>query len=694
MQLPLAFLDATAVEEVSIELWHRLFDQVGWPSSLDERRDVFVHTDVVSALESDALSDELLQALEALHTLGTEAGSEAIVNAMHDRNVPRDLLPAEAGERELALHLYIVQRGDAALADVFVRAQTDAQERSDQRCYHEFMGVAPRAVTNLVSKRDALRDETLRRCRDADLGDHVQVRGFEDDGVFVFQVIRSDRTRKPLAALPGSSARATIAYRPVHGDLLRYDAVIGRLRIAARAASMVPFYRMTLGRVLFDNEEFFSAKAVCDLRVLQERRREALERHDVVGVGRVRMTECLWDRGDGDLLHLRSSDCFRNIEELRLPLHEGALLQAKLKCTIVGKSTRPVTVTIRAPSRIEVKPRRHEQLMERLLTSIGIRSRRSAGDSPNLWSLSPWRHSLEVWRSVFGRETDGLMERGVLSAVQLNRALSPEAPNSGRVLEAHQICEGEYYGVSAETHVPSRSLTATDLDGLELIPERLRQDLRSRLGISGAAVAWDNQQDLLDLGTIEIGDQRLRLTYAIRPPRTGTGTSLRALAAGAHPVVLVPSTPFGSSELPIALLETPLPSRQEAVRLAVSATGLTDAVPALHSAPDGVRLVVDTIRGTMWVDGIEICGLKPDTQPFRFVEFVARQTPAAVSAQELARAISGARDDGTTAARQAKASAKKSICDALAAAGRDFSEDPFPSGGTGTYRCALASYVR
>jgi len=61
--------------------------------------------------------------------------------------------------------------------------------------------------------------------------------------------------------VPGHFARATIEFRPVHGDILRYEASIGRLRIAVRAASMVEFYRGVLGKVLFNDEFFFRGGA-------------------------------------------------------------------------------------------------------------------------------------------------------------------------------------------------------------------------------------------------------------------------------------------------------------------------------------------------------------------------------------------------------------------------------------------------
>jgi hypothetical protein len=246
MQLPLAYLDVSAIEEVPVDLWIEVFEALGWPASLATKRDKVTHENVRDALRNDDLTDGLLYALETLHTLGTEAGRETIVSTMNGRGVRTDTLPTETGERELALRLFLAQRNDSSLADVFARAQTQIQEGGDHRRYNEFLGKEAKTVYELKAKRDALCAEVLSHCRACDLGEHVQVEAFEDDGAYVFSILRSDRTKKPLAVVPGHSARATIAFRPVHGDLLRYEASVGRLRIAARAASMVEFYRSTL----------------------------------------------------------------------------------------------------------------------------------------------------------------------------------------------------------------------------------------------------------------------------------------------------------------------------------------------------------------------------------------------------------------------------------------------------------------
>jgi hypothetical protein len=691
MTLPLAYLDVAAIEEVAVDVWMEVFEATGWPMSLAEKKGFIGHADIVDALRKDSLSDELLHALETLHELGSDAGRDAIVAAMNDRHIPLDTISQNSGEKEFSLRFYLAQRKDAALVDVFARAQIQIQEGGDQKRYNDFLGKDARSFTNLSVKIDALREHVLEHCKKSDLGEHVHVQAFEDDGVFVFNVLRSHHTRTPLAVVPGQTARATIQYRPVHADILRYEASVGRLRIAARATSMVDFYRGTLGAVLFGDQAFFDGNSVCSLDVITQRGRSALENHNVFCVGRVWMTECLWERGDRNLLFFRSSDCFRSIEELNLTLTEGRLLQAKLKVEVVGKSTRPVTVNIRVPSRIEVSQKSHEHLIEKLLKAVGIYNAAAPVSTVSLWSLYPWRHPIAVWRTLLGKDTDELIQSGVLCPVRLESVTAAENPAAGRVLSAHTLSEGEYYGVSLTNEIPSRTLSATDLDGFELVPEKLRLYLRSRLGIANGGSVWEGNE-ILDLGFVELGAHKIHMVYALRQPATGVGDHMRAHSGGALSVLLIPACETYKSELASVPLDSALPTKKNVIRGVINACSLAESTPAIYCCPNDARLVVDTRLKKIWIDDVELTGLQPDLQPFRFVEAMAR-SQGPVSSEQLSSTLSPGRLDGSTPARQAKNQVKKVITEAMRGVGRSFDEDPFPSAGQGSYRCAFPAYV-
>lgn len=693
MQIPLAHMDSAVLEEVTISLWTELFEAVGWPESLAPKKPTgFTHEDLLDSFQRDRLNDELLLALETLQDLGTPAGRAAIDTLMRDRHVPLDALPHGLGERELALRLFLKQRSDGALAEVLSRAHIQVQE-GEYRRFNDFIGQSGRSAGNVRAKEKALEAAIREFCKASDLGDHVQVRVFDDDdGTSRVQVMRSHHTRTPLAVIPGAAGRATIKYRPVHADLVRYESGIGRLRITARAALMVEVYRKLFGRVLFGDETFFYGDPVCSLRVLQEEGRAALDRHRVFGVGRVWMTECIWERGDGQRVTIHSADCFETISDLSLNLTEGQLLQAKLKMQVTGKSSRPVIVLVRAPSRIEVSQAQHETVVNEVLEAIGIRNARPARFEVDLWSLFPWRHPTSTWRSLFGRETDALVNAGVLKKIQLDAVAAPGHPGAGHALQAEPVSPGEFVGISSVPEIPSRSVSATDLDGLELNVEAFQSHLRKLMGLAGAAEK-PSIDGLLDLGIWELGGHAVRLTYALRQPPPNAAAVISARTeAGTRAIMLRPSAGDEVPGIPSTIVENPLPAKNTLIRAIAAKLNLTEQLPAILTAPEKARLIMDRSRGMIWFDGIEITDLKPDTHQFKFTEILIERSPRAVPKEDIVKHLSFARDDGDQAARAAKMNASKAIRKAVERAGHSF-EDPFRSE-NGCYRLTIQAHMK
>lgn len=692
MQIPLALADPVVIEEVSLPLWCELFDALGWPTSLSGKSESLTHEEIMSAFQRDILSDDLLQAIETVHDLGTPEGRETISALLADRQILSNTLPQDLGERELALRLFLSQRNDGALAEVFARAQVQIQE-GNQRRFNDFIGKEPKRIHDLPAIKAELERTILEYCHQEDLGNHVQVRVFDDDdGASRFQIMRSHHTRAPLAIMEGSTSRAKIQYRPVHADLVRYEPTLGRLRITARAASIVQFYRKIFGHVLFEDEAFFDGDPVCSLKVLQEQGRAALENHAVFGVGRVWMTECVWERGDRERLNFfHPHDCFDSIERLGIPLTEGHILQAKLKIQVVGKSARPVTVTVRVPSRIELSQVRHESLINEVLDAIGIRNVHATAPEHDLWTLYPWRQPINAWRDCFGADTDLLASKGILKKTRLDSVEPPAHPGAGRILQAEQISPVEFLGVSQASEIPSQSLSVTDLDGLELMVPAFQRHLREVFNIAGNAAPCTTSSWFLDLGALNIDGHEFRITYALRQPPRDAATDIKKLGSSVTPILLLPKGIVESTGITEVLLDKALPDRQRVVQDIVAASNLAGQASALQTAPPKARLVVDIRLGKIWFDGIEITGLKSGTHPFQFVEILAKNAPATINKYDLATQLSASRTDGDQATRTAKMEANKHIKAALEAKGLSF-EDPFRSE-NGSYRLIVTAYA-
>ena len=692
MQIPLALLDSSAVEEVPIDLWTQAFDAIGWPSSLVGKEGSFSHGDLSESLTHDTPSDELLQLLESLHDLGTASGTDAINVAMNDRKVSRNLLPANLSAREFALHLYLAQRDDAAFQGVFARAQIQVQEGEGRRRYNEYMGKAARTVDQLEKKKSELIKQVSAYCIEHDLGEHINVNAVEDDGVFIFRILRSHHLKKPLAVIPGSPGRTIFQYRPVHCDMIHYDSATGLIRMAVQASAIVPFYREAFGQLLFGDKSFFTGDPVCTLAILQRDGRKVLEKHEVFGISRVRMTECVWDWGDRELITLRSHDCFATIEELGLNLQQGTLLQAKLKLDVIGRSIRPVIVNIRIPSTIEISQKSKESIVNQFLTTVGIRNSKRQQPELDFFSVLSSRHPIDTWRALFTGDCDRLIAADVLTKVKLSAVASPGNPAGGRVFEAHPLPNGDHYGVSKTPEIPSQTLTATDLDGWEFVPEKFRLFLRSVLGVSGPGIAYSGN-GLLDLGRLEIGNHRIRIFYALNNSVSHWTPWAGERAAGDLSVILLPvaSTPASFSRIPDILIESSVPELSMLVRRIVDTLKLN--VPANLVAPDNAKLVVDTKLGKVWVNKVPIETVMPDSQPYKFIEILAKANGAPVSSKDLNNQLAPGRTDEDVATRQAKRDAKALIRVALEAAGQPDPTEWFPVFGKKMYRCALPAFV-
>ncbi len=690
MQLPLKFLDAAAFEEVRVELWRELFELVGVPDGLDPAS--FDNADVHRVLQGITPSPELVLALEAIQGLGDEDGREALVEALEDRSISVSV-PDDYGAREFALFCFLRKEDDPAFADAYVRAQIKSEAVGRRGALHELRGSDARAIRQLTICRERLRELVLDHCKSKGLGKHVQVDAFESEGACVFQIIHGARVQRQLTVTPGADGRAVLEFRPVHCDIIRYEAVTGRLQVAVRSAAMLSVYARIVGKAFFDDEEFFVGEACCTLVPLQERGKELLTDHSTIGIGQVRMTECVWELGDRRVLTLRSHDCFKDIERVGLTMKEGTIVQVKLKVQVVGASTRPVTVTIRTPNKIDVSRNAFQGLVWKFLDDIGVRCNATPTSMLDLWGLYPWRASTSTWHAVFGDDVPRLCASGALVPTTLDSVPSSESGGEGSGLEVHPVEGGEYYGVGKVGSTPSRSLTATDIEGLELDAKGLRSHLISALETSGGGEDVDGDDEALDLGVIALGEHGYRLFYVTRTPRAGLGERLRKVAGSTQVALLVPKGRRACTELLEVQLSGALPSTQDVRRGVAVAAGLEGSVPAIDYAPGHARLVVDSERGMVWFDGVHVPGIKKETQPFGLVLELAKASPAALDTRELSKRLAPGRQDGTQPARHAKRDAKKAILEALAGAGVELDADPFPSAGRGAYRCSVLAFV-
>lgn len=684
--VPSMLLDLVAIEEVPIVVWRRAFEVVGYPPGLTAR--TLSHDAVVDHVLSGQVSTELIELLQVLHDLGTDGGVDAMKAVaeahQHDLGAITAMAP-----REAAVQLWLEQRVDPTLREIFMRVQMQAETRREPRAFRDYVGKTARAIVDWKATERRLRALVQEFCTQQEFGDHVDVRGYVSGGDARIQVVHAHRLQKQLVVRDGEAGRGTIAIRPVHCDIVRYDAASGWLRISPRSASAAALehYRSAIGQAFFGDSAFFSP-AEYTLRPLQDRGREAL-RGALGAVTDARLVEVLWQRGDEQTHWLKAPDCFREIEELELPLREGSFVEAKIALTMLGKRTKRRTVTVKVPNKIDFPRDEHEAVIEAFLKRSGIHAAADVAPHRDLWSLAPWHHEPRVWREAYPRDVDPLVRKQILVPRAMASIAHPDHRSAERVLDIDQSGE---FGVSTDDGVPPRRVTGSDIEGLALDVLRMGAAWQASLGLADG--------DLRDLGggALLLGRRRLDAIEAsivalTRRP-TGDGATLarrvREAVRGDSVALLVPAGSSSGTNLAEIAFASLVLDERSVWREFVRVNSLAEKVTALWSAPPDVRLVIDGPRQLVWIDGLKI-DLVADSHPYKLLVLLAEAKGRVVSHDAIGAVLSpsGAAD---TVSKRAKHDVNRAIKESFAAARRPVDVDQIVCAGSGGYRLAVLAY--
>src|SRR5580658_1820023 len=148
--LPTSFHDVTSLMEVSPETWRSIVTAAGESARLTGS--VLTHEELWHSLMASPPGQDLLDALEVIHELGTDRGRDLLSNAADDQQVQLgavDDVPA----RELAARVWLQSRSDNSVAQVLVRARFSALESGRDRTYREFAGERAQKASGLDPQR-------------------------------------------------------------------------------------------------------------------------------------------------------------------------------------------------------------------------------------------------------------------------------------------------------------------------------------------------------------------------------------------------------------------------------------------------------------------------------------------------------------------------------------------------------------
>jgi hypothetical protein len=633
--------------EVTLPTWRRVFEAAREATRLRAARGKGpTYEQIWRSLTDDPPAGELLDALEVIAELGTEAGRDLLRQAADDRRLSLGATDDEPA-RELAARVWVESRRRAPVAEVLVRARVNSHEAGHNRTYREFVGKSARALASL--DRQHLLDAVVAWCREKQRSEAVEVYVYRRDAEWRSEILRGDPVKRVVEIRDGRPD--ILNFRPAAADHLRYETDTGRLGIATRSPRLLQMYREVVGLLVARDARFFASEAICTLRPLQEQGRALFERRPTPGVLRVDVVELCWRRGDRDKVWVRGRDCFQVLADLGARLGEGELIEAKLAMSFAGGG-RLGFVSIKVPNRIEIKAGARERLVEQLLDEAGLRGAFGDAEAPrDVWSSFPWRMSEEGWRRRVGRDFDRLVRNKTLRPARLETVNHPDHPAALGTLTVRHLDASASVGVSDDPAVALRTLAPAELAGYDVDVERVAHEIGDVLGLGGAK--GELASGLWALGHRAFAPAiALSVFLASRWPSRDVGAYLREASRGARVVLLVPSG--CACDLDVAQVECRLPvgPYDFLLEAIIRKLGLQAEVPP----PVWVRddLILDERRKIAWFKQIELTRLRPDSQPFFFALEVARAAGRVVTKEALNASLSRARRDDDVA-KKAKA---------------------------------------
>jgi hypothetical protein len=645
----------------------------------------------------------LAGALDGLARLATHAGRDALIEAARD--VGREHAgwegenPADLAARLLA--------DSIQQHPVLLRAQLRLLRLPIERATYELRAREPRRVP-----------EGKTRALAAALGD-AWIHEDEESG---------DLHAVVLHGAPGAPGAA-------RADSFRFRVAEGRLAITAARPQLLDAYAAAWSRALYDEEGFFLDAPSVTLKPLQERGSAGLLAATEHGkllpeVPRVRVVACQLEAGDGYRVEAHGPDALARIApHLR---DGGHLARATVRVDVSGEEA-PVDCVLHPPHRIDVgwggvarSGARGPRIARDVLARLGLLSPGAIAD--DITTLRPLVQPEWRWCELAGDAGWGeMMLAGLLEEVEASEtrrvsnpayrrlgrsavafplfrpvtslpggsaAIDPDAPEHEKKLarainEATEVMQKwtKYYLVPDDWSLPAITVPQKDMVMQRLSLGALLRKARGEMGLDRG------ESPRLPRGVLWVGEMRVeggvvRFFYVVRSAtddkdRAGIGRAITRAAGFARAVVLVPK----GRKLGRDFVELELTVREQLgaeswrgkVGEAVRALGIEERVAPELLAPEDVRLVVDTRRERVLLDGVPITRL--GESGYRLLRALAQRGGGAevVPTKVTDKALSGARaSEGATRNVVWRMSAwvEKSFADA----GRELPDDVRESG--------------
>ncbi len=661
--LPAPLQDTSVFSEVELVTWRALLDANGEVDRLAGRE--FTHQDLISSLVVGDIQPDFYSALEMIQELGSDDGRAHILQLAGDQNIALPISASDTPPREFIAKLLLQQVSEQKIKDLLQIAQFSHRSVDSPRKYREYVGKSSPTETKLDAQK--LKEAIERWCREHQKNDLITAQVHFVNDEWYCQIVRGDDMKRVMEIK--GQAVVPLQYRPAATDLLRFDPKTGRIGIATRYGQMIQGYRAVLGSCLAGDDLFFSGENICSLKPMQEHRgalfaEERLPR----GIRHIDTVELLWRRGERDKVWVRGRDCFKILDDLEAKLQEGEIVEAKLAVHF-STGGRPGQVVLKVPNIIDIKAGGNEALVERFLDSIRLRGSFTDDGAPRtFWTLFPWRLKEAEWRRRIGDVFDELVGRKTLRQVSLAAIAHPNH-HLAAALDVVEAEDGSLIGTSEDQAVGTRLLTSSDIEGYQLDPIQLAQEIQQRIGLQGQC------RELSD-GTWWLGQRSLQsnaeiaVFLCLRQPSDAVAALVETEARSRGTAVMLYPECGHNPIAPRAGIACRLPHGpyDDVLEKIVVQLGWENAVPAnLWSSAD---LILDAAKGQAWYRGVQLTELRSDTHAFKFAVAVSKARGAVVLKHELNSLLSASRSDDEPA-KKAKAAFVKAVDGSFKAMGME-----------------------
>lgn len=682
-RIPASYRNPTIAYELDISIWSEVLSIAFDGQSLT---DDSLSIDVVKGVleSSDKVPAPFVEFLRVIHSLGTDEGRLIIEQAVADVGADSPISDEQTAQ-VVAARLWIDSQTNHQCLEILQRTLINIEFLHKTTNVKEYSAESGSFDMPKLDKK-AIEDRVSLWCRENHKSEVAEIQLIEGDGVWCCNIVRGD-PEKQQAIVNKQNKLDQIRFKPATCEHIRIDPETGRIGIISRSSKVVAAYRSIFGELVCNDPNFFSGENICSLKVIQEHGESVLRDDLGSKIQKIYLIELKWQGTDHGSFVAKGKNCFKVLDDLRVNLAVGDLVEAKLKFHM-ATNLKPVRVTIVVPSKVEIHDPQYEAVISRFLEKVGIKGNFNQRDERTFWQLYPWEYTEPEWNQHIGKEHFNILRKAELfDSVDLESVRLPGHSSAQAHLTVEHLAPNTTVGYSENPDVGLRTLTPSDVDGHKLntlkVAERIAQSIRAEGGVN------EVERGLWSLGTVALSDShKVKTFFASERPLEN---SPNLTPAKNNVVLLVPLECDYSGAITAIQINVTGLYFDEVVADIVRAFGLEGEVcPSLWTDSD---LVLQPSKNKAWYKGTQISGVSFSEHPFIFAQQLVAAGGNKVSTRDLNNALL---DAGAEAAKNAKLDFMRKVKESLKEAGISelpSSQDIFKSAGRGFYQTSCSSII-